>query len=420
MKNNGLPAGANQWARDVESAMATLGQLQEIARRICTDFGLDIANPTRGLNAGSVPSVQNPVQLKLPSLQDLDIRDAQDGDLLTFDGATGNWVARRHNVVQLPKQVLTGDPDSYYVEPPDEEPPTDGDWFAPLFDTNHVLDPSFEQGMSGWTMPAFSGSAYNAAKSLSYAPGAGIDGGSAIKIVTAGDVASDQLNYAFYELPNTLTPGQVSVSVRSDTSADAYASIVNYDSTGAPLLESGVSTLVVGAEHGWQSVIISPPWQEFANPEGVKRYLLIRIGGNYTQTYLEDAEFFVDHVSLSAKGTYFDGGTAADDQFTYGWEGTPNASRSVKTPVKELQMPTTITLGQEFTIKGRNFPASTEISIRDDWFSAFVTVTTDSTGTFETTLTVPPQPDGPEPGPGYLIIDSGWGQETLNPDVTYI
>jgi hypothetical protein len=55
--------------------------------------------------------------LKLPALQDLDIRDAVDGDVLTFDASRGMWVARALDAVQLPKVHPEGDPDSYYTPP---------------------------------------------------------------------------------------------------------------------------------------------------------------------------------------------------------------------------------------------------------------------------------------------------------------
>ena len=93
-----LPSGSQTWAADVAGQLAKITELEGIVRRMVADFGLDYANPDRGLNTGNAPSVANPVMLKLPSLKDLDIRDAQDGDLLTFDGKRGVWTARAHNL----------------------------------------------------------------------------------------------------------------------------------------------------------------------------------------------------------------------------------------------------------------------------------------------------------------------------------
>lgn len=428
--SRGLPPGAQPWGRDVEAALARLKEIEDIARRICNDFGLDFSNPDRGLSTGATPGVDNPVQLKLPSLNDLDIRDAQDGDLLTFDGRRGKWVARRHDTVQLPKPVPVGDPASYYTEPVDEpEPPADGEWFAPLLDTNYILDPSFETGnMSGWFIPDFAyapGQPSSVAKSVSYANGAGIGGGSAIKIVTTGTVDTMEMNYVFYELPPEPL-GQLNVSVRCDTPVDAthtvYASVINYDADGNYLDEGYISQATVGMTRGWQNMVVDIPWQPAFNPVGVQRFLDIRIGGNYNQPWLENAEILVDHVSITANGTYFDGSLPTDSQFTYAWEGTPNASRSTKTSVRELQMPTTITLGEEFTVKGRYYPPGVVLNVRDDWWINNVEVTTDASGTFEAALTVPANTDpdnGPVSGSTGNIAVTGWGIAGLYADVTY-
>lgn len=112
-----LPPGSSEWARSIDEAMAKLAAIEAVARRICSDFGLDFANPQRGINAGGTPSVKNPVPLKLPSLADLNVRDAVHGDVLTFDQPSGTWVARAWDAVQLPKVFPVGDPDSYYTPP---------------------------------------------------------------------------------------------------------------------------------------------------------------------------------------------------------------------------------------------------------------------------------------------------------------
>ena len=128
-----LPTGSGKWAADIDAQLRKLQEIEAVARRLCNDFGIDYANPQRGINTGPTPSAQNPVQLKLPSLRDLDIRDAQDGDLLTFDGTRGVWVARRHDTVQLPKEFPQGDPDSYYTPVP--VPSVEGIWSDTLVQT---------------------------------------------------------------------------------------------------------------------------------------------------------------------------------------------------------------------------------------------------------------------------------------------
>jgi hypothetical protein len=413
MQNMGLPPGALDLARQLEEAVAKLREIEAITRRMCADFGLNFSDPSRGLDVRTTPAVTNPVQLKLPSLQDLDIRDAQDGDLLTFDGTRGKWVARRHDTVQLPKEFPQGDPDSYYTEPEPEEPETGGIWSSTTAYTNHIIDPSFETGMTGWFIPEFAyapGQPLAVTKELTYAPGQGIGGGNAIKIVTTGTVDIMQENYVFFELPSTPRYGQSNVSVRCDTPLDSqhevYASVINYDADGNYLDEAWVSSAYVGMDQGWQSMFVDIPWQEAFNPPGVRRYLKIRIGSNYNQPWLEDAEIFVDHLSLTENGQYFDGDTADVTEYAYNWTGEPNNSKSIATILQQIQVPETITLGEPFTVNGRGWvPGATVDVYEDDWYAANSIVTVEPDGTFSTTLTIPANTDpdlGPVAGPGVI------------------
>jgi hypothetical protein len=413
MENMGLPPGALEIARQLEEGMAKLREIEAIARRMCADFGLDFSDPSRGLNTGNTPSIQNPVQLKLPSLQDLDIRDAQDGDLLTFDGTRGKWVARRHDTVQLPKEFPLGDPDSYYVEPEEEEPDNGGIWSSTTAYTNYILDPSFETGMTGWFIPTYAyapGQPFSVAKSVSHAPGAGIGGGDAIKIITSGTMDMMGMNYAFYELPSTPRNGWMTVKVRCDTPLDSqhevYASVINYTADGTYLDETNITSAYVGMTQGWRQMFLGTPWQDAFNPPGVRRYLNIRIGSNYDQPWLENAEIFVDQVSLADTVNYFDGGTTDTTEYTYSWTGEENNSLSIATVLQQIQVPETITLGEPFTVNGRGWAPGVEVDVYEaDWYAANSIVTTDAEGSFSTTLTIPANTDpdlGPVAGPGEI------------------
>lgn len=434
MENMGLPPGALEMARHLEEGMAKLKEIEAIARRICADFGLNFSDPSRGLEARVTPSVQNPVQLKLPSLQDLDIRDAQDGDLLTFDGARGKWVARRHDTVQLPKEFPQGDPDSYYVEPVEEEPET-GMWSSTAAHTNYILDPSFETGATGWFIPDGQyapGQSFSVAKSVSHAPGAGIGGGDAIKIITSGTVDIMELNYAFYELPSTPRNAFMTVQVRCDTPLDSthevYASIINYDADGNYLDETNITSTYVGMTQGWRKMYVgATPWQDAFNPPGVRRYLMIRIGSNYNQPWLENAEIYVDQVSLSDTQEYFDGDTTDTPEYAYVWSGEPNNSTSIATVLQQIQVPETITLGEPFTVNGRGWlPGATVDVYEEDWYAANSLATVEPDGTFTTTLTLPANTDpdvGPVAGPGIISATregAEWSSYSPYVNVTFI
>lgn len=429
-QNMGLPGGANDWAREVNKALETLGQLQEMARRICNDFGLDIANPRRGLYTGDTPSVDNPVQLKLPSLQDLDIRDAQDGDLLTFDGKRGVWVARRHDTVQLPKEFPQGDPDSYYVpEPEEEEPPADGEWFAPLIATNLMLDPDLTNGMQeNWKLPpTIVGTDvwHNVAKSLEWVPSGGMDGGACLRMVMgdgynhAPPVGQGENWVVFDDIPLDTYFAGVHVKMEStDYNGSAYAYYEALDADGNVLRSDYCGS---GGLNSTTWVLLR--YNPTLTPAGaVSRRLKIRYEGNYPG--MNNKVMLIDRMFLSNDTQdYFDGNTPDTAELAYSWTGAPNNSHSEQRSARELQMPTTITLGQEFTVKGRYFTPGANIAVRDDWWINNVQVTADASGNFEATLLVPENTD-PDNGPvagytGPINIDSGWGTVGLYIPVTY-
>lgn len=403
MKNNGLPAGANQWARDVESAMATLGQLQEIARRICTDFGLDIANPTRGLNTGAnAPSVQNPVQLKLPSLQDLDIRDAQDGDLLTFDGARGVWVARRHDTVQLPKEFPEGDPASYYVEP--DEPAEPGvipadTWSIPFEASNVVPNPSFENNLSGWaqavggapgSLVKFHDITYVSSVEITREAGAGEFGGAAMRATATGAVRGGFTPASWgVSIPVPVGTNWVRARMKYVDNADWNVGFIFETPRGLEVYSGYWENFDpdqgswLNRDHNMRYGVLPP---EDATAEWVY------VGGKvYAGTPGTTSEVLVDSVFATSDqwNSYFDGDTVAYHT-TYSWDGTPGNSTSHFIQNQRLHVPAEFPENSVIEVAGEGFKPNSTIAIPriDIWGTWKEDIPTDASGNFATTLEV--------------------------------
>jgi len=427
-----LPPSSQQWGRNVDEALAKLAAIEAVARRICADFGIDFADPAKGLNQGATPSVQNPVQLKLPSLKDLDIRDAVDGDLLTFDGKRGVWVARRHDTVQLPKEFPEGDPDSYYVPPAPEVPA--GVWSPLVTDTNWITDPTFENGIGGWTLdypvtdytnddPPIPSNWTNVAASIGPATG-GNRGDSCMKMVL-NNTAENELNWVTIDLPGTGYGARIDVMVpATDTFAgmSVYANIYLVDASGNDVLHVTNYDDGYFANDGvWRTLYIyGPRVEDF--PGAVGRRLVVRAEGNLSTTLAGREVYFDKFGSMQNGQDYFDG-DSTEGEFTSAWTGTPHASTSIRTTTKQINVPTLITLGVPFTVMGRGFAPGVEVDVYDDWYSTNSLVTTDASGNFTTTLTIAANTDpdvGPVAGPGYITAKVTGAYEfrpTL--DVTY-
>lgn len=417
-----LPSGSQSWAGDVSGELARLDELEAIVRRLANDFGLDYANPQRGLNTTGVPSVANPVMLKLPSLKDLDIRDAQDGDLLTFDGKRGVWVARRHDTVVLPKEFPQGDPDSYYIPPTEEEPPTGGGvWSSTTAYTNYITDPSFESGVgvTSWEINAddWQNGATNVAKSIE-SVGGGRRGSSCMKVTLgATSNGTDPAPYSYSNwISLTLPEGSnylfMPISVKVDPLPagwviDAYAHILIVNASGTVISNTSTSQ-TLGPLFDWE-------WHDFtindgggvAVPPGGSKKLLLRFGGNFEGEALNDAAAYVDCFGRSQLSTYFDGDSVPLNDLNFSWSGTPHNSTSVATVTQQIQVPETITLGVPFIVNGRGWTPGVEVYVyENEWSAAEATVTTDSAGNFSATLTIPANTDpatGPVAGPNRIV-----------------
>lgn len=418
-----LPPGSGKWAGDIDAAMANLQAIEAVARRLCNDFGIDFANPTRGLNAGSVPSVANPVQLKLPSLQDLDIRDAVDGDLLTFDGSRGVWVARRHDTVVLPKVFPDGDPDSYYVAPiPDPLPPSDN-WTPTTVFTNYITNPSFESGVGGWQkindFVYYNGTSTseieNCLASITPYSSGGLYGGNSMKVVL-GDTQADyflKMNFLSYNIPVAdlngdlgYKSGLISAKLLTPPSPDINSvnmlvELYALDASGTVIWGANSPDQIPVDASGWSTLYINGG----AVPDGAASMkVLVRFGGN-NMPYINGMELLVDGFIYSESDKYFDGDSTGGE-YTYSWTGTPHASTSIKSSSKQITAPLSITLGEPFLVMGRGFPPGATVDAYEaDWYSVNSTVTADASGNFSAILTVPVNTDpnaGPVAGPGSI------------------
>ena len=412
-----LPTGSGKWAADIDAQLRKLQEIEAVARRLCNDFGIDYANPQRGINTGPTPSAQNPVQLKLPSLRDLDIRDAQDGDLLTFDGTRGVWVARRHDTVQLPKEFPQGDPDSYYTPVP--VPSVEGIWSDTLVQTNYITNPSFENGAAGWVIRNdYAGANVgedgstdvysNKASTITTVPG-GRYGQRAMSVTLHNTPGVLELNYiSFDNLPLLPEYTNFGISV-GPGSADLYVGVY-----GEVYLMDAGDNVLAGANSPAQAQLspTNDPWQTvylggldpsyFPGADHFK--VLIRFGGNLEST-LEGKQVLLDGFIRSSSWDYFDGDTTGGE-FISAWTGTPHDSTSTQSTAKQINAPAVITLGEPFTVLGRGFtPGTTVETSEGDWGDASSLAVVEADGTYTTTLTIPANTDpnvGPVAGPGSI------------------
>lgn len=429
-QNMGLPGGANDWAREVKKAMETLGQLQEMARRICNDFGLDIANPSRGLYTGATPSVENPVQLKLPSLQDLDIRDAQDGDLLTFDGKRGKWVARRHNTVQLAKEFPQGDPDSYYVPPAEPEPEPDPDGLV-LADTwsptevirNYYTSQPFSAGYGdsiedpSLDIVSITQPDRDVVVELNFVS----NNSSGRNSIVAGSLPGEVTDFCGYvAISNLVIPPDASQPTLEpyvqpmleffDAAGDIVQRII-YSHTYTPHAGNVVRFGGVMQSHQVFSlnpvastqlrVLITHPWRNSS--------------ADYTFSMLTLADGFFPYYL-----TPFDGNTADTPEVEFAWEAGSN-SAATATVLQRIKIPSTVPAGREMQVLGEGFLPAESIYVEvyggGSYHEQIIEIGPD--GTFETSFTLNPTDT---PGTAWVYayyVENSTPSFQYTPDMTF-
>ena len=87
-----LPGGSQQWANQVDAGLARIAELESVIKRLAENAGLDFSNPQRGVNAGTTPSVKNPVGQKLSSLADVATYDVLDKQVLSWSQQGQKWL----------------------------------------------------------------------------------------------------------------------------------------------------------------------------------------------------------------------------------------------------------------------------------------------------------------------------------------
>lgn len=350
-------------------------------------------------------------------------------------------VGTRQGVAEAVKQFLVGDKQVFVVPTPgkpyvltvlvrlDEVPGAGGSgpqypYSSRVLHTNYVLDPSFESGATtGWTKPTGS-----SLKSITSVAGAGVNGGRAVRLLGAGTMSTGQANVAMFELPDTLIPGVVTAKVRCDTPVDSqftvYASIQHYEADGTTFIgEVSYSNQYVGMNSGWKTFYLFPHYTTAFNPPGGKRYLKLQAGDpEYTQPHLENAEIFVDQVSLTDAQIYFDGDTSPVGEYSYEWTAAQYASPSNMLTSKQVSAPSEITMGTDYPVFGKGFAPGSTVTMEDRWWNVgTTTATVDGAGNFQLTLNIPAG-SGPDLGPDNEVIvkTSVSGDQDLYLPVTYL
>jgi hypothetical protein len=431
-----LPAGSQPWARDINTAVAKIAELEGIIRRMANDFGLDYSNPKRGVNTGSVPSVKNPVMLKLPALQDLDIRDAVDGDVLTFDASRGVWVARALDAVQLPKVHPEGDPDSYYT--PDDDIVLADTWSETSTVQNLYTDPALTTsttGMTGLPWVVYEDD-FNPFYSQDVVSITNVDGhcevfldfwaddSNGTNIIEVDNLPPNALFIAQATLRDlVIPPGAPQPTLLPHIDAEMYY----YNATGGVVrLDRYDNVGISQTSLDWQRIGAWVDQQSGSAPGPITKaklrlWLTLPWRGSSSKFLLDNFMLLSAHplpYGDSNEDYYFDGNSTDTNEIAYSWDGTPNNSTSTAQTLQRLKYPANVPAGSTMQVLGEGFMPNAFIYLSANGDGEFYEqeLNADSDGTFETTITL--SPDEP-PAEAYLYAydyDSGLN---ANPDTTF-
>jgi hypothetical protein len=379
-----LPSGSQSWADEVAGYRDQILALEGIVRRMALDFGLDYANPARGLNTGNAPSIANPVMLKLPSLKDLDIRDAQDGDLLTFDGKRGVWVARAHDTVVLPKVFPEGDPASYYVAP--TFTPANS-WSTQISYTNLFLDPGLEASTAGWATSTQTNTNTSCTFALTSTAQAGSTG-MAITYVNNSAIYPAQATAASYDgLP--LNTSRISAWIQGRASAQVTTMLLifGYSSGHRVAYSSGPVTAAAGV---WQQKFVSGSSGLTSSIDGSPlEYVSMSI--EVSDVTSAGSVVHVDELyagTVSAPDSFnFNGSSPTGLKYLYSWNGTPNISTSRALQKSRIKTPASFPRGVPIQIIGAGFNPNEPIALSDGRGNT-ASATADGSGAFDARMSI--------------------------------
>lgn len=176
--------------------------------------------------------------------------------------------------------------------------------------TNLIANPSFEVNTTGWSN---GGTSFTRVTSDSYS------GSACGQLVTASILQSAFITTSGLAASTTYT---ASVWVKGEAGKSARLDIRELTAGGAQVADTnGVNTLMTGL---WQRLTVT----RTLGPTGAQIAIFVRNGTSAAHTLLVDAAML--EVAASAT-SYFDGASAAVDDFSYAWTGTANASTSIET-----------------------------------------------------------------------------------------
>ena len=381
-----LPGGSQKWAGEVNTDRQRIQELEAIVRRMVNDFGLDYSNPARGLNTGGTPSIANPVMLKLPSLKDLDIRDAQDGDLLTFDGKRGVWTARAHNSVMLPKTFPAGDPASYYVPPA----VTLADlWGTQASYSNLFLDPGLAASTTGWVTSPQTNTNTSCAFALTATAQSG-GTGMAISYMNTSGVFPQQAATASYDgLP--LTTNHISAWIQGRASAQLCTMYLIFAYQGGQRVgySSGSVTAAAGV---WQQMYVAGSAGMTSSIDGsplVAVSMFIELGDVTSAGSVVNIDELYAGTASAPDGFNFNGSTPTGLKYFYSWDGPASNSTSTALQKSHIKAPATFPRGVPIQVIGEGFNPGESVTLSDG-HSNTATVTADGSGAFDTTMPIDP------------------------------
>lgn len=333
-----LPPGAQQWAREMSTAAEKVKHLEAVVQRLSQDLGVTYNTPERP--GGPVPSVENPIKLKLSALQDLGVHNVQDGNVLTWDVSLGKWVAR------APKAGGAGfELTNYWPDPTFQN--SSGDTKL-LY--NACNNPTPTLNLDGWASAGTATLSRDAAATI-VGMGYGIrvtspDASSGVKLPVQNKDYLGQSVYVRAVTACTLTIG-VEASVTATLRSPNWGSYKSWGEEITPVaaIMPAVATYTFAAGElkrvrsslDVPNTINGGTWDgtsDFTHTLTIKGSGTFDVDGAWAGIGVDDEAFPVTGQTYGGKiastAPFFCGDSAADDNYTYTWEGAPYASRSVR------------------------------------------------------------------------------------------
>lgn len=424
-----MPTGSRQWAGSVDKVVDKVSQLEAIVQRVTKDLRLDFSDPNRQYNSGSVPSVQKPVQMKMSSMHDIEVPNVQDGDVLTWDGLKGRWVAGRYDGPAKPTDHGQGrgvhpddpiDPDEP-DEPdvPDEPEPEPNLVLANTFSEQYTWhnmfdDPDFSSTQTGLrSHPNYSRPmTYSLDENASYTDDTILTAGgqSTFSVTSTGEVThgycgliadwimvTDEDRAANKYEKSYLPYIMVETSTGANDLANGWESdlwvrqIVTYYNSAGEVTYSRpgrFEPLVVG-----QPKIVGLP--DFYGVQGsaavpaVRAELMLDV--QTWAPWTKNQQFTITHGILGSPPedeVLFDGDTPDNPPLYYDWEGTPGSSTSIAVSRDQIKAPNVVIPGNLHQVIGHDFPPSGPVWIGISNGNEIETVA-DANGSFEYHFPVP-------------------------------